>query len=71
MAKPFFPFEETIIGATGLIIGAIAAAGVQETRNRALEKPAELECSCNENRQRLNNFDSGRLDAEFTLEVLL
>ncbi|WP_299479409.1 hypothetical protein [uncultured Roseibium sp.] len=71
MAKPFFPFEETIIGATGLVMGAIAAAGVQETRNRSLEKPAELECSCNENRQRLNNFDTGHLHTEFTLEVLL
>ncbi|WP_421981905.1 hypothetical protein [Roseibium sp.] len=71
MAKPFFPFEETIIGATGLIMGAIAAAGVQEDRNRSPEKPAELECSCHENTQRLNRFDTGRLDTKFTLEVLL
>lgn len=71
MAKPFFPFEETLIGATGLIMGAIAAAGVQEAQNRSPEKPAELECSCNEDRQPLNNFDTGGLDTELTLEVLL
>ncbi|WP_434052979.1 MAG: hypothetical protein RDA78_27735 [Roseibium sp.] len=71
MAKPFFPFEEIIVGATRLIMGAIAAAGVRETQNRSPETPAELECSCNENRQRLNNFDTGRLDTELTLEVLL
>jgi len=71
MAKPFFPFEEIIVGATGLIVGAIAAVGVQEAQNRSPEKPAGLECSCNENRQSLRNIDTGRLQTEFTLEVLL
>ncbi|MEM8704780.1 MAG: hypothetical protein AAGF82_23455 [Pseudomonadota bacterium] len=71
MAKPFLPFEETLIGATGLIMGAIAAAGVQEAQNRSPEKPAELECSCNEHDLRLDTIDIGRPTTELTLEVLL
>ncbi|WP_422039701.1 hypothetical protein [Roseibium sp.] len=71
MAKPFFPFEETIICATGLIIGAIVAAGFKEAQIQTPQKHEEQECSCNEYELLLNKVNVGRLDTELTLEVLL
>lgn len=71
MAKAFFPFEETIICATGILIGAIAATGVREAQDRTPLKPGEHECFCNQYDLPLNNTNIGRLTTEFTLEVLL
>ncbi|WP_306140651.1 hypothetical protein [Roseibium sp. MMSF_3412] len=71
MAKSRFSFEETIICATGLLIGAIAAAGFKEAQDLTPTNPDEHECSCNEYDLPLNTIDIGGPTTELTLEVLI
>lgn len=71
MAKDLFPFEEAIICATGLLIGAITAAAFMEPQDRAPLNPNENECFCTEHDLPLNTIDIGRPTTELTLEVLI
>ena len=70
MAKRFFSFEEVLLCAAGLFIGAIVASSFAGGPNRPAPEPIQLERACNGVSMHLQDMALGRTADAFTQEVL-